>query len=433
MRVNGGLAVLGLVLSAGSSWGATVVAGPATCSAAMSHPYYATIQQAVNSVPAGSVVLVCPGTYAEQVSIDKSLTLKGVVDTVTDNDAAVIAVPPGGLTTTPDLLPGRDPVAAQVLVSNGATVAISNLTVDGSANTIASCGIDLVGIAFLNASGSVTRAAVVNQLLAPNYRGCQAGQGIYIETDGVGGTANVTVSDSHVANFNKNGITARSAGTSALIDGNTVFGIGPTPDIAQNGIQVSFGATGTVTGNVVGDAVYTGPSYGSSGILVYASPNVAVTNNTVSNTQYAVAVVGEGNGDADHAIVTGNHLQATRDWDAIDLCGSSFHTVSKNVIQGTGEAGIHVACAAASYTVSARTRSPAHRGVASVGNSVTKNTINAACAGLLVGPGADAGAVKNTFFNVGTRVLSDDICPSGAQAARQSQAAKKRSGVKPLR
>src|ERR1035438_6959216 len=38
---------------------------------------YSTITQAVSSVPAGSIVWVCPGTYAEQVTITKPLTLRG--------------------------------------------------------------------------------------------------------------------------------------------------------------------------------------------------------------------------------------------------------------------------------------------------------------------------------------------------------------------
>jgi len=43
-------------------------------------PSYATIQAAVDAAGAtpGATVLVCPGTYAEQVSIATPLTLKGL-------------------------------------------------------------------------------------------------------------------------------------------------------------------------------------------------------------------------------------------------------------------------------------------------------------------------------------------------------------------
>lgn len=42
---------------------------------------FGTIQAAVSSpsVPAGSIIDVCPGTYPEQVVISKKLTLQGIV------------------------------------------------------------------------------------------------------------------------------------------------------------------------------------------------------------------------------------------------------------------------------------------------------------------------------------------------------------------
>src|SRR5262249_26629874 len=126
-------ALMGAVLAmvAGAGWGATVVVGPASCSAAQSHPFYSTIQGAINSVPAGSTVLVCPGTYPEQVSIAKNLTLKGVVDTNASGKAnqAVIAIPSGTLATIPE--GGGYLFAPQIAVTDGATASISDLTIDG--------------------------------------------------------------------------------------------------------------------------------------------------------------------------------------------------------------------------------------------------------------------------------------------------------------
>jgi polygalacturonase len=55
-------------------------------------PHYPTIQQAVNAVSSGGTVLVCPGVYAEQVTITQSLTLKGVASGTAQ--AATIAPPP---------------------------------------------------------------------------------------------------------------------------------------------------------------------------------------------------------------------------------------------------------------------------------------------------------------------------------------------------
>ena len=38
-------------------------------------PYSATIQAAVNAASPGDTILVCPGTYTEQVNVNKSVTV----------------------------------------------------------------------------------------------------------------------------------------------------------------------------------------------------------------------------------------------------------------------------------------------------------------------------------------------------------------------
>jgi len=54
----------------------TVAVGSCT-----SHIFFPSIQVAVNSVPSGSTIDICPGIYPEQVTITKKLTLIGVSST----------------------------------------------------------------------------------------------------------------------------------------------------------------------------------------------------------------------------------------------------------------------------------------------------------------------------------------------------------------
>lgn len=56
---------------------------------------YSTIQNAVDAAPSGSTIKVCPGGYAEQVVIDKPLTLEGFV--TADTEGAFIFPPAGGI------------------------------------------------------------------------------------------------------------------------------------------------------------------------------------------------------------------------------------------------------------------------------------------------------------------------------------------------
>jgi pectin methylesterase-like acyl-CoA thioesterase len=89
-------------------------------------PKYSTIQIAVDSVPPNSTIKVCPGTYPEQVTISKSLTLSG--DSTGNNDAAIVTPPAGGFKANATEFGGSFPSAAQILVagySNGSPVSPS--------------------------------------------------------------------------------------------------------------------------------------------------------------------------------------------------------------------------------------------------------------------------------------------------------------------
>src|ERR1039457_2358627 len=82
------LALVVLVALSGQAFSSTVAVGNCT-----KFVQFATIQLAVNAVPSGSTVKVCPGIYPEQVTIaNKNLTLIGVGPT-----ASTVVVPAGGL------------------------------------------------------------------------------------------------------------------------------------------------------------------------------------------------------------------------------------------------------------------------------------------------------------------------------------------------
>jgi hypothetical protein len=415
------LKLAGLVLAAffavSSAEAATVVVG--TCKSAPQQ--FSTIQAAVNAVPTGSTIEICPGTYLEQVTISgKTLTLTGIE--VGSSDAAVIAVPTGGVTQNATDIAGN-PVAAQIFVENATGVTISRLTVDGSGNGLSSCSLNLQGIYYQNSSGTITDDAVRNQIV-PMEEGCQIGLAINVESSS--GTPQVTVSNNSVRNYQKNGITAAGLGSgnpgpNVSVTGNTVIGIGPTPAIAQNGIQISYGATGKVSGNDVADDIYTGSNFSSSGILIYASVGITVSNNTVESTQVAIATAADPTfGLADDASVTSNHIGGTQNFDAIDLC-SNGNVAESNIIHGSAQSGIHAddQCPGPSSTPSGNN------------NSIQKNTINEACAGILEGSGTGNTFGPNTFYNVTYTMLAGDSCPLAATVARAEMTPEPHRSLRP--
>lgn len=369
---------------------------------------YATIQQAVNSVPAGSTIYVCPGTYPEQVTITKNLNLVGV-QTGT-NDSAVITSPAAGVVeNTYDLyMPPSIPVAAQLLVERAQSVNISNITVDGSNNLITGCAPDLRGIYYQNASGTLTGVATRNQTLAPALNGCQSGEGIFVQSGyGSSGRATVTVQGASVHSFQKNGVTGDGSETCLTVLASYISGQGPTTGAAENGIQVSDGAAGTIIGNTVIDDIWapdTSADSGdaASGILIYASEGVTIANNTVGTTQYGIVTVSDPtspspnnpNGAGDHTTIKNNQVLNTQIFDSIDAC-SNANTIESNVLSNSAESAIHLDSGC---------------GATGVNNIVKSNLINEACAGILVGatPNTISG---NGFFNVVNTELAGNACP----------------------
>jgi Ca2+-binding RTX toxin-like protein len=97
----------------------------------------------------------------------------------------------------------------------------------------------------------------------------------------------------------------------ADIHDNTVTGNGLQPIIAQNGIQVSFGATGTISHNTVSNLGYGPDDFSSTGILVDESNNVVADHNTVTmvgnSNDVAMAFIDSDNPTADHNSVSGTY------------------------------------------------------------------------------------------------------------------------------
>jgi len=393
------LALVVLIGLSGQAFAATVAVG--TCTSLVN---FATIQLAVNAVPAGSTIKICPGNYTEQVVINKKLTLLGISNG--NQDAVVISPPAGGvIVNTTDQ---RGAVAAQVLVQNTAgPVLISNLTVDGKGNQYT--GDDLRGICYQDASGVVNHVAVRNEVPNDTPTGDQSGQGIFVETT-ISPSATLTVENSSVHNYNKNGIVARYAGANLIATGNYVQGSGPIDVIAQNGIELAFnGATGSIKSNTVIDNFYTPNTSSAADILLYdaaENASIAVSGNTLGNSNYAVSLFTDTVGTyGDGVSVTGNKIFGTSTFDAIDAC-TNGNIITGNTIFNSSESGIHL---------------DASCGGTGTGGNVSGNTIlESACAGILADSGT-SNVGTNTFYTVPFTVTSSTaLCtfPSGQARAK---------------
>jgi parallel beta-helix repeat protein len=370
-----------------------------------SNAAYFSIATALTASSPGDQIFICPGSgpYNEQLSIDKAVTLKGIL--------GATVRPSPMLPNTSSLVTGN-PIAAAILIEDGvAGVVIDQLTIDGSGNGIAGCSPNLIGVYYRNSSGTVKNSVVKNFRLGTGLEGCQSGLGIFAQSGA--GTSNVTVSNTSVHDFQKNGITGNESGTTLTATNNQVTGDGPTPSIAQNGIQIGFGAKGTITNNLVSEVVYSlcvdpsapGPNPcdngSSTGILVYqgATPTT-VSSNTVTTTQTGVYL------DANGSSANANLITRTLQYDGIYLpAGADGNTVSNNGITNSDESGIWVD---------------------GTSNIVTKNSINEAPIGIHAACGntvPTSGSTRNTFYNVPLPTDDAGACVLGFSGAEAKPAA----------
>jgi parallel beta-helix repeat protein len=334
-----------------------------SCSA----PGFNTIQSAVNFAPPNSLIIVCPGTYTEQVTVTKTLALKGSGTSSTKIKAPLIL----GADTFGQL-------NIVTLTGAGVTVAISGFTISGPGS--GPCNSINYGI-FI--SGGATGYVFGNSILSIRdtpFGGCQNGGGIRVGSRFLGTTGTATITSNSISDYQKSGIVVDNAGSSANIYGNTVKGVGPTPLIAQNGIQVSREAKAIVSHNTVSgnecDHPVCGPNLDvqtqSAGILpfndVTGSLAATFSDNIVFGNDIGVAP----------SSVTGISLSKNRISDNryanIALFTSNNNFIDENTISVSSAIAKGVsctvsACLGASYTLGIDILESSN------GNSITRNSV----------------------------------------------------------
>jgi parallel beta-helix repeat protein len=279
-----------------------------------------TISAAVTAASADNTLEVGAGTYTEQVTIDKNLTLQG--------DTGAIVQSPSPLTA--DALGVR----AVMEINNASTVNISGLTIQGPVATgqVIDAGILVVG----GATANVTTSTISDIRSNPITGVGNTGNGIQVggtASLAVGQVGHATITNSTITNYQKRGISAGSTGSTVTIMDDTITGVGPTSAIGQNGIVIFPGATATITGNTVKDNQFTGPNNGpdpftntqSAAILDIGGGPDTITGNTVSTNDIGIFATNTG------VTISGNTLHDT--FEGL-LLGAGTANVSNNTITG---------------------------------------------------------------------------------------------------
>jgi len=289
---------------------------------------FTSIQDAINAAKAGSLIRVCAGTYREQLSINKSLSIEG------DNGAIVLPI---NMVANAAGSSGA-PLAAAILVKDAANVEIEGLIVDTANSGVSACSPDLIGILYQNSSGSIEHNAVRNTKLSVLLNGCQSGDAIVVQSLG-GESSKVSIDDNSVHDYQKNGITGNESGTAVTITNNVVTGLGPTTGAAQNGIQIGFGGKGSVLRNTVTDNVWSpcvslkNCTFNATGILIFQSDDVRVEHNSVATNQVGIFAGGQ------HTKIESNNISNSLVLVGIDLAGDN-NLASRNDVTNSSQAAI---------------------------------------------------------------------------------------------
>jgi parallel beta-helix repeat protein len=183
-------------------------------------PAYTTIQAVVTAAAAGDTIIVCPGTYAENISVSKSLTLQGAPGAIIDGGA------------------GGDAINVS---ANGVT--IEGFEIRNGYN----------GIAGQSSNSTFSNNVIHDNLNIPGY----AGLGILLWGD----NDDNSIVNNTIYNNDRQGIFIGYYDTSRisernLISGNTVYNNGlytyaNGPDASAYGIQLWKADNNTIEGNEI--------------------------------------------------------------------------------------------------------------------------------------------------------------------------------------
>jgi parallel beta-helix repeat protein len=287
---------------------------PATLHVGATEPFH-TIQSAVNAAHPGDKILVDPGTYQEQVTIpaaDDGLTL------ASKRPLEAIIKAPSALTGNKSIV---DDAGAH-------EVTIRDFTITGPGAT----GVGGIGFGIrIDSGGSATIVDNHITKIEDNpLDGAQNGVAIQVGSQSEGTTGSATISDNVIDNYQMGGIVVSNAGSHADIQDNIVQGAGPTTLIAQNGIQISDGASARVSDNAVSDNIYSPGTTLASGILLFMPGTVTVDHNSVMHNDIGIIAVG---GTA--LVIDHNHVSHST-YFGIALDGTTHSQVSDNTTNHNG-------------------------------------------------------------------------------------------------
>lgn len=253
-------------------------------------PAYSEIQAAVTAATAGSKINVCPGTYTEDLQIEKGLK---VAATGTAGSAKLVMPANPTDATTPCDSSQKDAVS----ICTSETVTLTGISVTAKESN-GSCAESLVGIVATGGGTFKATNVTVDGAVQVPFSGCQRGIGVETGGGAAATTEKVTLNKVDISEYQKSGLIMRE-GTTLTGSALAITGVGPTTAIAQNGIQADTGVLYKIKSSTIADNECEAPScgltgYQSGGVLSFgAAAGSTVASSTIKENDYGVYYLSE--------------------------------------------------------------------------------------------------------------------------------------------
>jgi hypothetical protein len=261
----------------------------------------ATIQHAVDVAVDGDTFQIAAGVYNQRLRIESRTGLTF--------EAAGVTLRPDPAVLGPADVPQGSPCSggsgrSLVFVLDSTGIVFNGLSVDGSAAFALPAEPNrLSGIFFRNSSGAINGGAVTHLRTEPASSNQVAGLGIVVQTSDPAPDPRprVDIRGVTVSDYQKTGIIfsgclcAADSGPTGSVRASAVTS-DPSPLVARNGIQVSFGAGDVVLeDNRVSGMRFTGnPALGlGSAVILASSRGNQLSRNALSDSNFGISNIGD--------------------------------------------------------------------------------------------------------------------------------------------
>lgn len=280
-----------------------------------------------------------------------TVTISG--NTSTLDETAICLIGGNGSSVTGNII--NQHTQQGILVDGALNVLVDNNDINGlGGGTTANPGtnpdtdVRYYGIFVVDSTGDISNNDIQGITHGPS-NGLQSGVGIRVSAR-AGGASDVDITGNTIGTYQKNGMVITNfyggASVHADIDDNTVTGAGPVNYIAQNGIQVSNGATAAVTNNDVSGHDYTPFTFAAIGVLIFDAGSVTISGNDIHDNMEGIYLQNTNN-----PVVSNNTLTDNYDVSIFTYL-SSNGTYSGNQVFGTpGSYGMYLYDTAGSNAV----------------------------------------------------------------------------------